>query len=103
MLYMLYAKLWVGTAERQTVCAHTLKLPSRKEAANAGNAHSSWGHHSATSCRHTLCCELVLSPHGGSAEDAGYILVSLSTAQRSVGAQQRLYQGDRASCTPYRH
>lgn len=54
MLYTLYAKLWVGIAERQTVCAHTSKLPSRKEAADAGNAHSYWGHHSATSCRHIL-------------------------------------------------
>lgn len=32
-LCMLCAKLWVGTAESQTVCAHTSKLLSRKEAA----------------------------------------------------------------------
>lgn len=62
-LCMLCAKLWVGTAESQTVCAHTSKLLSRKEAADAGNGSSHWGHHSATYCRHRLFLITPALPH----------------------------------------
>lgn len=36
-LCTLCAKLWVGSAQSLNVCAHTSKLPSRKEMADTGN------------------------------------------------------------------